>query len=369
MAARTLPAPRLAPVRAVAQLLHRPSGLGHPADIARAIAGAQAQDLRAGRLAFRSRGGGLSAADVDRARTEERSLVRTWAMRNTMHLLATDDVHWMGPLFEPGMESFARRRLHHFGFDARSQQRALAGIGRALEADGPLSRSELEQRLRRKRIELEPATRIHIFALAVATRVACLGPDAGSTTLLAPTRDWLGERPALDREAALAELARRYLRAFGPATEADFAGWAGLALGAVRAALRSIAREIEEVRAGGVEMWSLRGARRRSRGPVVRLLPGWDTYLMGYRDRDFIAPPARWKRIMVGGGILRPAITVDGRAAGTWRSRRAGKRLRVTLEPFALLDSATRQAVEAEVVDVGRFEGLEPKLEVASSPV
>lgn len=355
--ASAIAASRLAPARAAAQLLNRPRELTHPADVAREICGAQAQDTRAGRLAFRARNPRLTAADVDRARTGERSLVRTWAMRNTMHLLAADDLAWIGPLFEPGLERFARRRLGHFGVDAAAADRAMGAIGKALESDGPLSRSELARRLAATGLEITPERRMHLIALAVSTRVACLGPDEGSVTLMASARDWLGERPPHDRSAALAELARRYLRAFGPATEADFAGWSGLALGPLREGLAAIAGEIDEVRCGGTVMLRLRRRARRSNPASVRLLPGWDTYLMGYRDRGFIAPPGRWERINLGGGMLRPAIVAGGTALGTWRAKRSGGRIAVELEPFGRLDAETGAALADEIDDVARFEG------------
>jgi hypothetical protein len=353
-------------LRAAAQLLHRPATARHPAEVARAICGAQAQDLAAGRLAFRARSSRLRAADVDRARTEERSLLRTWVMRGTMHLIATEDEAWLAPLFEQAFDGNSRRRLGQLGMDRATQDRGLREIRRALEADGPLTRGDLVERLRRRQIVLDDATRLHLFRLAIARRIACLGPDAGSQTCLVGARDWLGERPRHDRDAALKELARRYLRAFGPATEADFAGWAGLGLREIRSALAAVSGDLVEARVGDRTAWTLSGAARRARGRIVRLLPAWDTYLMGHRDRGFIAEPARWPRIMPGGGILRPSIVVDGAAAGTWRLRRGGSTLKVEVEPFALLDAATGKEVAAEVADIGRFEGKPAELGCAS---
>ncbi len=170
-------------------------------------------------------------------------------------------------------------------------------------------------------------------------------------------RDWLGERTPRRREAALCELARRYLGAFGPATEADFAGWAGLGLREIRSALAGIGSELIEARVGDRTAWRLKGAVRRPQRRIVRLLPAWDTYLMGHRDREFIAEPARWRRIMPGGGILRPSIVIDGVAVGTWRLRRGGRALKVEVEPFAELDRAAAEEIAAEAADIGRFEG------------
>ncbi len=117
---------RLARVRAATQLLHRPGSAKDPAEIARSIAGAQAQDVYAGPLTFRSRTRKLTAADITRARTEERSLLRTWVMRMTIHLIPTDDAGWWLPLFEPGIERWSRRRLSQLGLSPARQDRALA---------------------------------------------------------------------------------------------------------------------------------------------------------------------------------------------------------------------------------------------------
>ena len=122
MRARGIDPTRLARLRAATQLLHRPTSATDPAEIARSIAGAQAQDVYAGPLTFRSRSRKLTAADIKRARTEERSLLRTWVMRTTVHLIPTDDAGWWLPLFEPGIERWSRRRL--------SPARACRGTGR-----------------------------------------------------------------------------------------------------------------------------------------------------------------------------------------------------------------------------------------------
>ena len=280
-----------------------------------------------------------------------------------MHLLASDDAPWLLPLFDPTLAAASRRRLAQLGLGAGQQERALEAIRRALESEGYLGRSELVERLRPLGIEIDASRRVHLFRIAVADGVACLGPDRGAETLLALASDWLGERPAHDRRAALAELGRRYLHAFGPATEGDFAGWSGLGLGDVRAALTAIGGELAEVRVGGERAWMLAGAPRRARGSIVRLLPAWDNYLMGHRDRDFIAAGPRWRQIMPGGGLLRPAILVEGAAVGTWSMRRVSGALAVSLAPFGKLESATMEAIEAEVDDIGRFEGLPAALQ------
>jgi winged helix DNA-binding protein len=350
----------LGPLRAAAQGLHRPSGARTPADIARATAGIQAQDPKAARLAFRARDARLTAQDVDRARTEERSIVRAWVMRRTVHLLHADDAAWMLPLYEPDMERWSRRRLEQLGMPGPDVERALDVVARSLESDGPLARPQLAERIEAAGVLLNQHTRLHVFALAVNSGVAAFGPDVAGNAALVLRRDWLGEPPGHDREAALRDLARRYFAAFAPATETDFAGWSGLPLRDLRAGMEGIAGELTEMRIGDIPAWRPRGRQPRARRDVVRLLPAFDTYLMGHRDRDFIAAPDLWKRVMPGGGILRPAILVDGAAVGTWSARRTGRKLRAEIEPFRPLDDSTAEAVGAEIADVARFEGLEP---------
>jgi hypothetical protein len=349
---------KLARVRAARQLLHRPRA-SHPADVLRVICGAQAQEPPAARLAIRAREPKLTAAEVESARTEERSTVRLWAMRNTAHLIATDDLPLVRSIFMPLMAAFNRRRLAQFGLDANAQERALSLIARQLERDGALTRTELSERLQASGIGVDTERRVHLFPLAVSTGLAALGPGEGRGTKLVLARDWLPEPPDLDRGAALAELARRYFAAFGPATEADFAGWAGLPLGEVRRGMAAIATGLREVTVLGQPAWQPRARAPRPVAPgLLRLLPAFDNYLMGHRARDFIAPRNRWPLIGPGGGALYPPIVVGGSAVGTWRLKRRAGGLRAELLPFEPLATQTANAVDAELADVARFEAV-----------
>jgi hypothetical protein len=118
-----------------------------------------------------------------------------------------------------------------------------------------------------------------------------------------------------------------------------------------------VAGDLVEVSIGAERAWTLRGAARRPRRRIVRLLPAWDNYLMGHRDRDFIAGPERWPAIVPGGGMIRPVILVDGVAVGTWGVRRQGGSVEVEIDPFQELDDAVTAAIKEETEDIRRFEG------------
>ncbi|HSI81663.1 MAG TPA: winged helix DNA-binding domain-containing protein [Solirubrobacterales bacterium] len=322
-----------------------------------AIAGAQAQDKRAGLLHFRARARGLTADAVERARVETRSLVRGWLMRGTVHLVASEDYGWMRPLFAAATVRQSRRRLAQLGLDAGDQDRAIAIIRRALGTDGLLTRNALVERLGRAGIAVPAETRVHLIRVVVSEGAACIGPDEGASGTLVATADWLGEAPAPDRDAALADLARRYLGAFGPASDRDLAKWSGLGLRDCRRGLDRIAGELAEVGDGG-RLLALRRARPRAPpSPLVRLLPAFDTYLMGYSERVHAVDADGERRVLPGGGILRPTICLDGRLVGLWSSKRSGRRLEISIEPFAPLTDPVLAAIEREAADVGRFEG------------
>ena len=328
------------------------------------IGGAQAQDVYAGPLTFRARSSRLTALDVHRARTEERSLLRTWVMRKTIHLIPSEDAGWLLPLFEPMIEKWSRRRLQQLGLTAANQDKALRAIARALEREGPITRSEASERVAAAGVRLDAQTRLHISMLAVTSGIACLGPDRGRQSCLVLRPDWLGEFPRFDRTAALAELARFYLRGFAPATDRDFAAWSGLGLREVRTGLEAIAGELVDVRVGEVPMVALAETRRRLPATgQVRLLGAFDTYLLGYASRDFAVAPRHTAALKEGGGgWIRPVVVRDGEVIGGWRYARKANRIEAAIHSAGSLPAAVRRAIELEVGDIARFEGVETTL-------
>jgi hypothetical protein len=282
-------------------------------------------------------------------------------MRKTIHLIPTEDAGWWLPLFEPETERWSRRRLEQLGLPEARQDKALDVIARSLADEGPLTRTEARDRVEAAGVKLSQQTGMHIALTAVLSGIACLGPDRGKTTCLVRREDWIGKAPSFDRDRALAELARRYIRAFAPATDRDFAYWSGLPLRDVRAGLESISGEIEEVPVGDETMLAPRGGLPRL--PVtgqVRMLGNFDTYLLGWKKREFSVAGEHAIHVKEGGGgWIRPVILKDGIVVGGWRSSRKGDRLEITIN----LPKAERQRlgpkIDAEVADIARFEGIE----------
>jgi hypothetical protein len=342
------------------------------AEVVRAVGGLQAQDTPASRLALRPRSAGLDEAAVRRACNQDRSVVRTWAMRGTLHLVAAEDAGWLVALLGPVFAAADRRRRVQLGLDDGLCERALEALPAVL-AGGPLSRADLVSGLAAQGVRIDPGGQApaHLVGYAAMRGLVCRGPDLdGDQASYVLLEDWLGARThrALDPDEALAELARRYLGGHGPAGPEDLAAWSGLPVGRARRAFELVAGELREVEGAGRRLWAPAGApaaQSRAAGPVVRLVGRFDDYLLGWRDRDLVLDARFARRIQAGGGWIHPAVVVDGRVAGTWRARRAGGRLDITVAPFSgRLPRGTRPALEAEVDDLGRFLAVETRLDV-----
>ena len=208
----------------------------------RHLSGVQAQMLSAAELGLHVRSVGLTRARIDRARLRDHSIVRTWAMRGTLHLIPSDDHGWLVPLLaEPGIAN-AQRRLAQEGVSPSQSDRAVPLIGLMLADHGPMTRREIAERLARRRIPVQGQAIAHLVWMAAATGAIVYGPDRDGDACFVGTRDWLGApRPPRDRDEALRELAIRYLRAHGPAAPPDLAVWSGLGARDAKRAWSSIA--------------------------------------------------------------------------------------------------------------------------------
>ncbi len=329
-----------------------------PVVVARQLLAIQGQDQRGARLAIRARSRGLTVADVDRALSEDRSLLITWLNRGTLHLIASEDYHWLHDLTTPPLLTGNARRLAQEGVTPDAAERGVKTIERALADEGPLSRVQLRERLDTAGVRTAGQALIHLLMLATLRGLAVRGPMVDGQHCYVLVRDWLGALPAarasIDRERALAELARRYLVGHGPADDRDLARWAGLPLRDARAGLAAIASRLRERGDGLLELDSSSAqalAEKHARAPLPppRLLGAFEPLLLGWRSREALldadAP------IVAVNGLFRAFALVKGRAMATWTISEG----EVVLKPFPGLAGAHERALRADARDVLRF--------------
>ncbi|PZS20591.1 MAG: winged helix DNA-binding domain-containing protein [Pseudonocardiales bacterium] len=325
--------------------------------------GVQAQDPQAARLGVRSRAARLTEADVLHAMDVERSVVRTSLMRATIHLVDADDVAWLTALIGPAIARKFQKRWRDLGLSAGLLAGAMDVLPDAL-AGGPHTRAEIMTALADSGIviDLTDQAPTHVLLHATAAGLVCRGPDRGRDATFVLLDDWLPRAPAGPRDDdTLAELARRFFLAFSPATAADFTTWSGLPAGRAVALIRDELTAVDVVGRPGFTL----GDVEPQHG--LRLLSAFDNYLVGYRERDVIIDAAHRPHVYLG-GMIRPAVLLDGRIVGTWRLMRTPAEATVEVTPLRALANRVRAAIEAEAADIGRFIDLPTALAFTPPP-
>ncbi|MCW2571647.1 MAG: hypothetical protein JWO88_1705 [Frankiales bacterium] len=329
--------------RCRAQLLSGPRATSAE-QVVRQLLAVQAQDPRGARLTVRARSKGLVAADVDAA-LAARSLVVTWLNRGTLHLVCREDLPLLHALTTPQLWVANARRLNQEGVSAEQAELGTKIVVTALE-DGPRTRPELRALLVSAGVPVAGQALVHVLLRTCLLGFAVRGPVIGSEHAYVLTRDWLGEplEQVADRDAALAELARRYLVGHSPATDRDLARWAGITLADARSGLAGL-----RLHDRGEGLVALASAKPVALPPPLLLGP-FDPLLLGWVDRTPVV--GEHLELVTTNGLFRPFALVEGRAAATW-SLSSG----TAMQPFASLDPAMTAALKSEAEDVRRFLG------------
>jgi hypothetical protein len=330
------------------------------------VVGLQAQDLNAASLQLRARTTGLTRTDFEDALGVERSVVRTWCFRRTLHVVPAEDVRWILGVLGNRLVDSTRSRYRELGIDECEVARTDKLIADELARHGPLTRAELFERLNARGISTSGQRGIHLLSHAAFRALVCYGPTRAGRDTFVLMDDWIDagrSRPPADGPS---ELARRYLAGYGPATVADFQSWSGLPAADCRAAWENISRDIREVSMGGTAAWVVGAARGRSSGEPspARLLGAFDPCLLGYKDRSLIVDPEHARKVNTGGGLVRPALVSGGEVVGIWKPLRKKKSVDIRVEPFGKLSREAVASLEVDSADVGRYLGLEPSLEI-----
>ena len=320
--------------------------LKRPVDVAARLLAVQGQDPRGARLAVRARTSGLSADDVDRELSEERSLLITWLNRGTLHLVRSEDYPLLQALTTPPLLTSNARRLRQEGVSEKVAERGVKMIERSLADEGPLTGAQMKERLEAAKVPTAGQAFIHVMFLSALRGLTVRGPMVGKQQAYVLVRDWLGPPKPVDRDKALAELARRYLAGHGPADGRDLARWAGLPLRDARAGLGAIASELVEREDGLVDLAKRQPAEPH---PPPRLLGAFDPLLLGWSSREEVVGPH--KMLVTTNGTFRPFALVDGRAVATWRYA-GGK---VTIEHLGEVSKKAAATLEEDAAAVEEF--------------
>lgn len=336
-----------------------------PAQLVRWMGAVQAQDYRGSLWAVGLRLPAAGEADVEKA-VADRTIVRTWPMRGTLHYVPAPDVRWMLRLLTPRVIARSAGRYRELGLDETAFRRSRKVLTGALKGGRQLTRSEAYETLQKGGVSPEGQRGIHIIGHLAQQGVLCLGPRRGRQPTFVMLEYWLPASKDMARDEALATLAVRYFASHGPATVQDFAWWSGLRVKEAQAATEDAGSALTSETRDGRRMF--RAATpipaARSRGPVAVLLPTWDEYLVAYKDRDAAVdhPAALEARLKTVGSAL---IVIDGRVRGSWKRAVARSSVQLRLAFWNPVTGAEQRAAQKAAARYARFLGLD--LEIAGT--
>ena len=315
------------------------AGLGSVPEAVRWMTASQAQNLQEALWAVGLRVPGAGLTDV-RAALDSGSVVRSWPMRGTLHLVAPEDLHWMLGLTAERLTRSIAGRHRELDITWADIEKCRDVALERLAGGGSLSRAELFGVFEAAGQPTTGQRGIHILGTLCRHGWLVQGPLAGNQQLLVAFDEWIPVSRTLERQEGIAEFALRYFRSHGPATLRDFAWWTQIPLTDVRPAFKEISGQLVELEFDDTSYWmSPETASMLDDGVPgqrsVLLLPGFDEFLLGYQDRSLVLAPGHANKIVPGGnGVFRKTLVAGGEVVGTWAGPGKGRSAAVVPELF-----------------------------------
>lgn len=339
--------------------------LASAVEVVRLFGAVQAQDYTGAKWALGQRAVGAADASIDRLFDEGR-IVRTHVLRPTWHFALPEDIRWLLELTGPRIRRSLAGRFRRLGLDESDVAHATEIFQEELAGGRFLTRPELGEALGAAGIAPDGQRLPHLLMAAELDGVIVSGRRRGKQLTYALLAERAPGARTLERPEALAEIARRYFQGHGPAQLQDFIWWSGLTASDARSGLALAAGDLQRCDIEGKEYWLAADAGLD--GPVTaaaHLLPNWDEYTVGYRDREAALPPNQPfdPTLFSFGSILSNVATIAGRVRGAWRRVSTSGSIRVELRMLDRLEAAEGEAIEESGQRLSRF--LEQPVELA----
>ena len=337
------------------------AGFERPGAVVAWLGAVQAQDYLGALWALGLRMETANEEAIEQA-LADRTVVRTWPLRGTLHFVAPADIRWMLALLTPRVIAGRRARYRQLDLDSSVFDRSRDLLTRALEGGRQLTRDALYETLDAAGIATAGQRGIHILQRLALDGLLCFAARQGKQQTFALLEEWVPAARTLARDEALAELAGRYFTSHGPATLPDFTWWSGLTVADARTGIELAGPPLEREVVNGQAYWFAAVAPAAEpaaspASPTAYLLPPFDEYTVAYRDRSAVLDSLQ-RRLVSVNGIFYPTIVLDGQVAGTWKRAFKKGSVVITLSPFAPLKKKERQAVAVAAERYGAFLGM-----------
>ncbi|MGB9980125.1 winged helix DNA-binding domain-containing protein [Methanobacterium sp.] len=330
------------------------SSFKKPEEVVEWFGGVQAQDYPGAKWAVGQRLNGSTDADIEHALTEKK-IVRTWAMRGTLHFVAASDIRWLLELLAPRIIARNARRYRELELDEETLKISNDVIKSALQDGNQLTRRELLAILEENGISTEGQRAPYMLQRASLDGLICQGGMHSNNNPIFISMDELPETKTLTRREALAELTRRYFTSHGPATLQDFVWWSGLLSKDAKAGLDAVESSLESETIEGKTYWYFPLAQDiKHSSPTACLLPSFDEYVVGYRDRSASLEYVQSKNKSIE-NMMYPTLAVDGQIIGTWKRTFKKGEVIIELKPVIKLQNVENQILDAAARYFAKF--------------
>jgi hypothetical protein len=331
--------------------------------VARWFGALQGQDMSSLEWSLGVRLPGTTAAGIATA-LEDRSVVRTWPMRGTLHLVPSRDARWMVRILGERPLANAARRRAMIGLEERVAERAVEVLQDALAGGRRLTRPRCMATLAEKGIDVGSQRGYHVLWFASQRGVTAIAPTVGKDQTFVLLDEWAPEHADPARDEALGVIALRYFRSHGPATRGDFGRWTGLTAADARTAIDVVADALVRVETeigemiGPADLLDVRPVDLAAESHAV--LPGFDEFMLGYQDRSVSLDPGHLDEVLPGGnGVFRSTLVRNGRVIGTWSRTLRPRIVAVEARPWSAASRPERVSFERAFSSYGAFLGRE----------
>lgn len=345
---RRLSAQRITPPRA------DPAAFTSPTDVVRWMTAMQAQDLPGALWSIGLRLPGSTEEDI-LAALRAGTIVRSWPMRGTLHLVLPEDLRWMLSLTSERLVRLSLARRAALALDDRQLETARTAAAEALSGGRTMTREAIYRVFEAAGISTAAQRGYHVLWFLAQTGTLCFGPPDQKQQTFALLDEWAPGGRILERDEALGEFVLRYFRSHGPASIRDFSWWSSTTLSEARIGLALVRGSLSFFVRDGEEFFFSDDVGEPASGGV-RLLPGFDEYLLGYQDRRPQLSPAEAGIIVPGGnGMFLSTIVDDGAVVGTWRRTLTGRGVSLDFQPFSKIGPRLDNGITRRGAEYARF--------------
>lgn len=332
-----------------------------PGEIVKWLGAVQAQDYLGSLWAIGSRLKRSKQTDLEKV-IREKQIVRTWPMRGTLHFVAPEDAKWMLQLLTPRVIARAASEYRRSGLDKTIFSKSKDVLIKALQGGKQLSRKAMYDTLEKAKISTAGLRGLHILGVLAQEGLICFGPRIDKQPSFVLLDEWIPNGRLLQGDEALAELTERYFTGHGPATIQDFAWWSGLTIAEAKKGLESVKKVFVEEKINGQSFWLKEDLLLKTKTPGIYLLPAFDEFLVGYKDRSAALEDLHLRKVFTVNGIFNPVVLINGKIAAIWKRSFTKKEVVIQLEPFQSFTPSQKDAITKAAKKYSKFVGLGLKL-------